>query len=518
MTEPPNEPAADPTGDQPGESTARSPFQPTVAERTGRHAHGDEAAPARGWVVSADAETQLDRAGDVGTSRHERRLRRAAEEARAQAQVQAQAQVAQARARVAQVRSDGPEPSAPGSVAGVPAAEPADARTELIPRIVDPPAERERDPHDATVLIPVIRDGSAAPSGSPEVESPSSPHPGAAAGPPLPIPEDGAEHEDQVRRWRERSQRRNRRSKWPFWVELPVLLVVAFLLTFLIQTFVAKVYYVPSGSMEQTLHGATSGGDRILVSKVVYDFRDPRQGDVVVFKGPDTWAPEVAIAQPSSWLGKIGQALGSVIGIAPPDEKDFVKRVIAVGGQTVQCCDQQGNIEVNGTSIVEPYIYEPIAFTPGDSSNDCTASADGLRFTSRRCFGPITVPAGQLWVMGDHRSDSSDSSINCQGLTAAGIKDAQDRGGLSCGRPIPVDNVIGKAIFIVMPPSRWGTIGDPNVYQAGSMPAAALPVGGGLLLTAGLRGGLALTPGRRRHRKLRREHGSRRERGRRGPT
>ena len=93
-------------------------------------------------------------------------------------------------------------------------------------------------------------------------------------------------------------------KKRPFWIELPILIVIAFGLTFLIQTFVAKVYYVPSGSMEQTLHGATSGGDRILANKVVYDFRDPQQGDVVVFAGPETWAPEARIAGPTSWFGQ----------------------------------------------------------------------------------------------------------------------------------------------------------------------------------------------------------------------
>src|SRR6476620_3463323 len=78
-----------------------------------------------------------------------------------------------------------------------------------------------------------------------------------------------------------RTSRRTAKKR-PFWIELPILIVIAFGLTFLIQTFVAKVYYVPSGSMEQTLHGVANGGDRILANKIVYDFRDPKQGDVVV--------------------------------------------------------------------------------------------------------------------------------------------------------------------------------------------------------------------------------------------
>ncbi len=235
------------------------------------------------------------------------------------------------------------------------------------------------------------------------------------------------------------------RKKRPFWIELPILILIAFGLTFLIQTFIAKVYYVPSGSMEQTLHGSTSGGDRILANKIVYDFRDPAPGDVVVFSGPPTWVPETVIQEPTNWFAKAMQALGSVVGIAPPDEKDYVKRVIADGGQTVMCCDATGNVVVDGTSLNEPYIYEPIEFVPGDL--DCSTVP-----MSRRCFGPVTIPDGQLWMMGDHRSDSADSSYQCQGMPAGA--------GAHCQGPIPVDNVIGKAVFIVMPPSRWGTIGD----------------------------------------------------------
>jgi signal peptidase I len=268
------------------------------------------------------------------------------------------------------------------------------------------------------------------------------------------------------------------KSRWPFWVELPVLIVIAFILTFLIQTFIARVYYVPSGSMEQTLHGSPTGGDRILAFKLVYDFRDPRQGEVVVFKGPDTWAPEADIPGPSSWLGSVGQALGSVIGIAPPNEKDFVKRVIAVGGQTVQCCDTEGRVEVDGVPLDEPYIFEPIDDVAWqDGSVSCKVDpADPDHYDSQRCFAPFTVPQGAVWVMGDHRSMSSDSSYYCQGLTPAGVKQYQAARAdhAACGRPIPVDDVIGKAVFIVMPPSRWGTVGSPDIMAS----AAGLSVNG----------------------------------------
>src|SRR6478752_2537193 len=287
------------------------------------------------------------------------------------------------------------------------------------------------------------------------------------------------DHAAKVAAWRVRSAKRTK-PKRPFWVELPILILIAFGLTFLIQTFIAKVYYVPSGSMEKTLHGAPTGGDRILANKIVYDLRDPHRGDVVVFRGPENWTPEASIPGPTSWFGKTMQALGSVIGIAPPNEKDFVKRVIAVGGETVACCDAQGNVTINGQPMNESsYIYEPIPFTPG--TEDCTTAIE-----SKRCFGPYTVPAGQLWVMGDHRSYSADSSYGCQGLPT----EAEP----SCQGPVPVDNVIGKAIFIVMPPSRWGTIGNPDVgpHPQASASAAlttAMPVTGGVATVVLLRGG-----------------------------
>ncbi len=311
---------------------------------------------------------------------------------------------------------------------------------------------------------------------------------------------DDDEHAEAVSRWRKQSNDRNKKAKRPFWVELPILIVIAFALTFLIQTFIAKVYYVPSASMEKTLHGVESGGDRILASKIVYDFRDPKPGDVVVFKGPDTWAAEADLAGPTTWYGRAFASVGSVVGIAPPNEKDFVKRVIAVGGQTVACCDAKGNLTVDGRSLDEPYIYEPWPFEPGVA--DCTTGGDATRYGSQRCFAPFKVPDGELWVMGDHRSDSSDSSYDCLGLKPAAAPP-------SCARPIPVDDVIGKAIFIVMPPSRWGTIGspdiDPSAMALGSGPTAALPMAGGLLLTVGLRGSLAMVPSRRRARRAARK-------------
>ena len=208
-----------------------------------------------------------------------------------------------------------------------------------------------------------------------------------------------------------RTSRRTAKKR-PFWIELPILIVIAFGLTFLIQTFVAKVYYVPSG-----LDGADAarGGQRRRPHPGEQDrLRLPRsaagrRGGLRRHRRPGR--PRPGSPAPTTWFGQAMQSLGSVVGIAPPNEKDYVKRVIAVGGQTVMCCDAQGNVTVDGRSLVEPYIYEPIEFIPGEL--DCKTTQ-----MSRRCFGPVTIPDGQLWVMGDHRSDSARLLLQCQGLPA----------------------------------------------------------------------------------------------------
>ena len=237
------------------------------------------------------------------------------------------------------------------------------------------------------------------------------------------------------------SHRRGKaKKKRSFWKELPILIVVALVLTILIQQFVGKVYMIPSGSMEATLHGCTGcTGDRILVDRVTYDFTDPRPGDVVVFKGPEAWTThEVTPQDTSNILVKGLRGFGSLIGFAPPDERDFVKRVIATPGQTVQCCDAQNRVIVDGKALDEPYIH----WEPGSPQRQVD-------------FAPVRVPAGKLWVMGDNRNNSSDSRFQGTG---------GDTG------TVPIANVIGKARIIVLPPSRWGGVSDHNP-QANAQPA-----------------------------------------------
>jgi signal peptidase I len=219
-------------------------------------------------------------------------------------------------------------------------------------------------------------------------------------------------------------------------VEIPALVILVGLITFSVQTFLFRVYVIPSESMEQTLYGcAGCTDDRVLVDRVVYDFKTPQPGDVVVFKGPPGWSDnEVASGPPTTALGKAGDWLGQLIGLTPASEVDFVKRVIAVGGQKIYCCDANNHVVVDGKPLTEPYIY----WWPG-------------RGTKQASFGPITVPPGELWMMGDNRNDSSDSRIQAGG----GVSGA-----------VPVSDVIGKVRTVIWPFSRIGGVGDQNPQAA----------------------------------------------------
>ncbi|WP_295149482.1 MULTISPECIES: signal peptidase I [unclassified Saccharopolyspora] len=243
-----------------------------------------------------------------------------------------------------------------------------------------------------------------------------------------------------------RRSRRKRERKSSFWRELPILIVTALVLTVLIQTFLARVYVIPSQSMEQTLHGCDGcQNDRVLVDKVSYRFTDPEPGDVVVFRGPETWGNnEFNVPEASNPVAGFFQGALSLLGFGSPDEKDFVKRVIATGGQTVSCCDPQNRMLVDGKPLDEPYVY----WEPGEGER-------------HEAFAPVTVPQGRLWVQGDNRGNSQDSRY---------------QGGGGVNGTVPVDNVIGKAQVIVLPPTRWQSIPEPNP-QADALGAPAWQAG-----------------------------------------
>lgn len=273
-----------------------------------------------------------------------------------------------------------------------------------------------------------------------------------------------------TRRWGRRNKEPKPKKKGSLLKELPVLLIVAFGLAVLIKTFLFQAFFIPSGSMEPTLHGCTGcSGDRVLVNKVIYYFGDPAPGDIVVFEGPDTWAPEVQIAEPTNWFSSLMATLGRAIGVGPPSEKDYVKRVVATAGQTVECCDADGRVMVDGVPVDEPYI---VTDNPLES----------------RSFEPITVPEGRLWVMGDNRAGSADSRSHRTDKYSG---------------TIAVDDVIGKAAIIVWPFSRFTILDDPDIQsmQAALAGPAGFGVGGGpLALELGIVAPFAL---RRRRRGVR---------------
>nr|WP_037579608.1 signal peptidase I [Phaeacidiphilus oryzae] len=253
-----------------------------------------------------------------------------------------------------------------------------------------------------------------------------------------------------------------------FWKELPILIVIAIALALVIKSFLVQAFSIPSGSMENTLQI----GDRVLVDKLTPTFgAKPSRGEVVVFKDPGDWLAGEQTNQPSTnpVVHAIQTGL-STIGLMPdPSEKDLIKRVIAVGGDTVSCA-KGGPVEVNGKPLTEPYIY------PG-----ATACDD-------HPFGPLKVPADHIWVMGDHRNDSLDSRYH------------MDEPG---GGSVPDGNVIGRAFAVAWPLSHWKTLPIPSTFsQPGitrqAMGAMGSPAG------LGLAGAVPLTWGYRQLR-IRRE-------------
>ncbi len=197
------------------------------------------------------------------------------------------------------------------------------------------------------------------------------------------------------------------RKKHSFWRELPVLVVVAFVVALLIKTFLLQAFYIPSASMEPTL----VEGDRVLVEKLSYRWGEPKRGDVIVFeKDFGVLYPE----HDDPFWEDIVSALKGLFGFPTGGTQDFIKRVIAVGGDTVQ--GMNGHVMVNGEPISEPYL------APGVETSD---------------FGPFEVGEGEIFVMGDNRANSVDSR--------------------SFG-PIEENKVIGRAFVLIWPPSDVGVL------------------------------------------------------------
>lgn len=226
-----------------------------------------------------------------------------------------------------------------------------------------------------------------------------------------------------------------------FWKELPILIGIALVLALLIKTFLVQAFSIPSDSMQNTLQQ----GDRVLVDKLTPWFgSEPERGEVVVFHDPDNWLAGEPTPDPNplqkvlSWIGLMPSA----------EEKDLIKRVVGVGGDTIEC-KGTGPLTVNGKALNEPYVY------PGNTP--CSQDDQGGQFK-------VKVPEGHIWVMGDHRQNSRDSRYN----------QADKNDGF-----VPVDEVVGRAIVIAWPINRWTNLPVPDTFDqpglaAGPSSAAVL--------------------------------------------
>ncbi|MFT4088554.1 MAG: signal peptidase I [Gordonia sp. (in: high G+C Gram-positive bacteria)] len=230
--------------------------------------------------------------------------------------------------------------------------------------------------------------------------------------------------------------------------EVAIVVAIVLALMFLITQFGFRQYVVPSESMEPTLHGCTGcTNDHIVVDKVVYRFSDPKPGDVVVFKAPsDSWDGTWSSPRSSNPVVHAVQNVLALFSLAPPNENNLVKRVIAVGGQTVECKAANGKgVTVDGKALKEPYIDKQLQ----NQENGASDGALGGGSCYGDDFGPIKVPDGNVWVMGDNRSYSADSRAHI---------DDQYHG------TVPVSDIRGKVRFIIYPFSRFGGVGsvDPQ--------------------------------------------------------
>jgi signal peptidase I len=201
--------------------------------------------------------------------------------------------------------------------------------------------------------------------------------------------------------------------------EFPVLLIVALAVSIVIKTFLVQFFYIPSGSMENTLQI----NDRVAVNKVPFIGKSIKRGDVVVFRDPDNWLPEPYVGDQNKFLALVKDGFVAVGVLPNPAKQYLVKRVIGVAGDKVECCSKDKKLMINGVEIDEPYIFA------GNTASDTNFN--------------VTVPAGKVWVMGDHRGASADSRFH---------QDDINNG------MVPTSKITGKVVGIIWPIKHLGIV------------------------------------------------------------
>ena len=202
------------------------------------------------------------------------------------------------------------------------------------------------------------------------------------------------------------------RNKGSLLKELPFLVVVALVASLLIKSFLVQFFYIPSGSMENTLQVQ----DRVAVNKIPFISKSIDRGDVVVFRDPDNWLPEIVDYDTNKYLSIVKSALVAVGVLPNPAKQYLVKRVIGVAGDRIVCCTKNDKLTINGVEVDEPYIFA------GNKPSEMTFD--------------VTVPEGKIWVMGDHRGASADSRYHQEDINKGFI---------------PISKVSGRVVAVIWP-------------------------------------------------------------------